>query len=150
MRQVAVAVPVRYVHEQLQVLLITSRRSREEEYIFPKGGIGKKEAPESAGVREAHEEAGVKSIPGEHLISCDVDSRRGASRMQFYVVYVTEEEATWDEQHQRARRWFSLEDAAEVLQRPELLEALTAVSHRHESIVLQARRAAQLSALGRL
>lgn len=127
MRQIAV-LPYRTlgnaVDAPLQILLITSRQSRR--WVIPKGGLMKGLPPHASASKEAEEEAGVlgatcpvplgsyryrKQRSSGAFVWADVD---------VYPFAVTDEMDTWDEQHQRERRWFSLADAANAVDEPDL------------------------------
>ncbi|TCM18935.1 hypothetical protein EDF56_104470 [Novosphingobium sp. PhB165] len=127
MRQIAV-LPYRTVgpavDAPIQILLITSRSSRR--WVIPKGGLMKGYLPHAAAAAEAEEEAGVLGaacpIP---LGSYRYRKQRasGASvwaDVDVFPFAVTEELDTWDEQHQRERRWFSLAEAAKAVDEEDL------------------------------
>lgn len=127
MRQIAV-LPYRTlgpaVDAPIQILLITSRSSGR--WVIPKGGLMKGLSPHTAAATEAEEEAGVLGaacpIP---LGSYRYRKRRasGASvwaDVDVFPFAVTEELDSWDEQHQRERRWFSLADAAKAVDEEDL------------------------------
>ncbi|EIZ80933.1 hypothetical protein WSK_0325 [Novosphingobium sp. Rr 2-17] len=127
MRQIAV-LPYRTlsnaVDAPIQILLITSRQSRR--WVIPKGGLMKGLPPHAAASQEAEEEAGVLGatcpVPlGSYRYRKQRNS--GASvwaDVDVYPFAVTDELETWDEQHQRERRWFSLADAATAVDEPDL------------------------------
>ncbi|WP_334181643.1 DUF47 family protein [Novosphingobium sp.] len=127
MRQIAV-LPYRTigpaVDAPIQILLITSRSTRR--WVIPKGGLMKGYLPHAAAAAEAEEEAGVLGaacpIP---LGSYRYRKQRasGASvwaDVDVFPFAVTEELDSWDEQHQRERRWFSLADAAKAVDEEDL------------------------------
>ncbi len=127
MRQIAV-LPYRTigpaVDAPIQILLITSRSTRR--WVIPKGGLMKGLQPHAAAAVEAEEEAGVLGaacpIP---LGSYRYRKQRasGASvwaDVDVFPFAVTEELDSWDEQHQRERRWFSLADAAKAVDEEDL------------------------------
>ena len=108
----------------IQILLITSRETRR--WVIPKGGLMKGLAPHSAAAVEAEEEAGVLgAVCPTPLGSYRYRKRRnsGASvwaDVDVFPFAVTEELETWDEQHQRERRWFSLAEAADAVDEEDL------------------------------
>ena len=127
MRQIA-ALPYRLdgsaAEANVRVLLVTSRDSGR--WVIPKGNFGAGVSPHVAAAREAEEEAGVQGavcpIP---LGSYRYRKRRGsgASLMvdaDVFPLAVTRELATWKEQHQRERRWFSLVEASRSVDEPDL------------------------------
>jgi predicted phosphate transport protein (TIGR00153 family) len=127
MRQIAV-LPYRSagpaIDAPIQILLITSRETRR--WVIPKGGLMKGLPPHAAAAVEAEEEAGVLgAVCPTPLGSFRYRKRRrsGASvwaDVDVFPFAVTEELETWDEQHQRERRWFSLAEAAEAVDEEDL------------------------------
>ncbi|GAM03342.1 hypothetical protein MBENS4_0341 [Novosphingobium sp. MBES04] len=127
MRQIAV-LPYRSespaIDAPVQILLITSRETRR--WVIPKGGLMKGKSPHAAAAQEAEEEAGVLGavcpIP---LGSFRYRKRRASGArvwadVDVFPFAVTEMLETWDEQHQRDRRWFSLTEAAEAVDEEDL------------------------------
>ncbi|MCJ1962017.1 MULTISPECIES: DUF47 family protein [Novosphingobium] len=127
MRQIAV-LPYRSespaIDAPVQILLITSRETRR--WVIPKGGLMKGKSPHAAAAQEAEEEAGVLGavcpIP---LGSFRYRKRRASGArvwadVDVFPFAVTEMLDTWDEQHQRDRRWFSLTEAAEAVDEEDL------------------------------
>ena len=110
------------------MLLVTSRGTGR--WVLPKGNIASRLPPHVAAALEAEEEAGVfGAVCPVPLGSYRFRKRRrsGASWMADVDVFplaVTREEDTWAEQHERERRWFSLEDAAKAVDEPDLRELL--------------------------
>lgn len=110
----------------LKVLLVTSRGSGR--WVLPKGNVGSRIAPHVAAAKEAEEEAGVLGavcpVPlGSYRYRKRV--RSGASLMADVDVYplaATRELDSWDEQHERERRWFTLAEAAHAVEEPDLRE----------------------------
>lgn len=106
------------------ILLITSRETRR--WIVPKGNPMKGLAPHEAAAVEAKEEAGVVGeVRPTALGSYRYLKRRGSGASVWAVVdvfplAVTEELRTWDEQHERERRWFSPAEAADAVDEPDL------------------------------
>lgn len=122
------AMPVRRQDDgSTEILLVTSRTTRR--WIVPKGWpIKGMTAPEAA-AREAFEEAGVvgrivsepagrytywKRMP-DHFVLCEVT---------LYLLEVERRLDSWAEQHQRQSQWFRLEDAADLVDEPELATAI--------------------------
>jgi 8-oxo-dGTP pyrophosphatase MutT (NUDIX family) len=126
-RQIAV-LPYRTVgaasEARTEILLITSRETRR--WVVPKGNPMKGLAPHDAAAVEAKEEAGVlgEVVPAS-LGSFRYRKRFASGRSVWAVVdifpfMVTQELQTWDEQHERDRRWFALSDAADAVDEPDL------------------------------
>ncbi len=109
---------------RVEVLLVTSRGSGR--WVVPKGNISGRMTPHQAAEREAEEEAGVRGA----LCPTPIGSYRyrklrgsGASLMvdvDVYPLALTSELASWKEDHERTRRWFSLADAAGAVDEPDL------------------------------
>ena len=127
MRQIAV-LPYRTlgaaVDAPIEILLITSRQTRR--WVIPKGGLMKGMLPHAAAAKEAEEEAGVLGAAcPTPLGSYRYRKRRnsGASiwvDVDVFPFAVTDELDTWDEQHQRERRWFPLAEAAGMVDEDDL------------------------------
>ena len=112
----------------IEVMLVTSRGTGR--WVLPKGNPGKRLSPHAAAAREAEEEAGVKgAVCPTPLGSYQYRKRlsTGAALLVDVDVFpfaVTAELASWTEQAQRERRWFSLADAAAAVDEPDLCELL--------------------------
>jgi Phosphate transport regulator (distant homolog of PhoU) len=127
MRQIAV-LPYRTigasVDAPIQILLITSRETRR--WVIPKGGMMKGIPPHAAAAVEAEEEAGVLGAACPTPIGSYRYRKRRSSGasvwadVDVFPFAVTDELETWDEQHQRQRRWFSLTDAADAVDEDDL------------------------------
>jgi predicted phosphate transport protein (TIGR00153 family) len=112
----------------VSVLLVTSRETKR--WVVPKGNQSGSGPPHLAAALEAEEEAGVRGavcpIP---LGSYRYRKRRktGASLMfdvDVYPLNVSQELDTWKEAGERTRRWFSLKQAAEMVEEPDLAELI--------------------------
>lgn len=118
------ALPWRIQDGELQILLITSRRTRR--WIIPKGWPMDGLKPTAAAAREAKEEAGVtgeiagttagqyryvKRLRNGHEMPC---------RVEVFPLKVTKESHHWDEMDARERRWVSLPDAIASVSEPQL------------------------------
>lgn len=118
------ALPYRATAEGLEVLLVTSRRSRR--WIVPKGWPIAGLAPAACAAREASEEAGVRGKadkdPLGHFHYVKYHKKGGSEpcTVALYPLKVTAEEKTWPEQHQRERRWCPVAEAADAVEEPEL------------------------------
>lgn len=109
-------------------MLITSRETKR--WVIPKGNIQSSRAPHYAAALEAEEEAGIRGmvcpIP---LGSYRYRKRRanGASLMADVDVFplaVTLELPDWKERAERERRWFTLAQAADAVDEPDLSELI--------------------------
>ena len=108
----------------MSVLLVTSRESKR--WVIPKGNRSSGTDPHVAAAVEAEEEAGVRgAVCPTPLGSFRYRKTRktGASLMfdvDVYPLAVTQELDHYKEADQRERRWFSLGDAADAVEEPDL------------------------------
>ena len=106
------------------VMLITSRGTRR--WVIPKGNHMTDIDPHQAAAVEAFEEAGVSGLLcPTSLGTFDYDKRRGDGSVReikvvVFPLAVTEELATWPEDQQRLRQWFSLDEAVAAVDEPDL------------------------------
>ncbi len=123
------ALPFRYSEtDRVEVLLITSRETRR--WVLPKGWPIKGLSPGKSAAREAYEEAGVEGVVADRSIgsfqyrkrlrdgttvTCDVD---------VFPLEVTGQRESWPEQGQREMRWCGVNEAAGMVQEPELARML--------------------------
>lgn len=114
--------------EGLEILLVTSRGTGR--WIIPKGwGMRGKTPPETA-LREAWEEAGVKGQAGESCLGVyryDKERSNGSRIpcvVSVYPVRVAELSAAFPEAGQRRRAWFPPDEAAALVDEPELRRLL--------------------------
>jgi uncharacterized protein Yka (UPF0111/DUF47 family)/8-oxo-dGTP pyrophosphatase MutT (NUDIX family) len=132
---------------QIQVMLITSRGTGR--WVIPKGnGMAGQAANAAAGI-EAEEEAGVRGL----VCPVALGSYRyrklrnsGASLMvdvEVFPLAVTHEMTTWKEQAERERRWFSLADAANAVEEPDLRDLIRSFGPREFEVA--ARRTGMLA-----
>lgn len=128
MRQIAV-LPYRAespaVDAPIRILLITSRGSKGR-WVIPKGRPMNGLAPHASAAREAEEEAGVLGAACPTPIGSFRFRKRqksGASMwtdVQVFPFAVTDELDSWEEQHERERRWFTLDEAAQAVEEEDL------------------------------
>ena len=110
--------PLRHGGSGPEVLLVTSRYTGQ--WIAPKGSIEGGESPGQAAAREALEEAGVAGRIIGRLGTFDYPRGGQVGRVQAFVLEVGEQLEVWQEQDRRRRRWFSVEEALRVVDRPEV------------------------------
>ena len=118
------ALPYRLHGQQVQILLITSRRTRR--WIIPKGWPMRGLKPQEAAAQEAVEEAGVvgeiadrpigsyrylKRLKGEHTLAIQVI---------VFPFRVEEQVPAYKEQGQRTFAWFGYQEAASRIAEPSL------------------------------
>lgn len=114
--------------DEVQVLLITSRRSKR--WILPKGWPVDGATPAEAAQTEAWEEAGVrgkvKSIClGIYSYSKERDDAPNLPCVvAVFPVKVEKLEKVWPESKERTRKWFALKKAAGLVREPELAAML--------------------------
>ena len=125
-RQIA-ALPYRIdskAKREVSILLVTSRDTGR--WVLPKGNLMFGIAPHRAAAREAEEEAGVRGrIARKPLGRFPYRKWRSAKRFKLakvdvFALKVSKELDKWKEQGQRERRWFTREEAAELVDEPEL------------------------------
>jgi 8-oxo-dGTP pyrophosphatase MutT (NUDIX family) len=110
-----------------RVLLLTSRETRR--WVIPKGWPMRGRKPHEAAAREALEEAGVTGHTGKKPIGSYRYFKRLAGhfdccQVDVYPLWVDKQLKSWRERGQREARWFTLEEAAEVVQEPGLVALL--------------------------
>ena len=113
----------------LEFCLITSLVKKR--WIFPKGIIDPGETPVQAALKEVWEEAGLRGeIMGEPLGQFN-DQKWGCDlHVQVMMMEVREVAERWPEINQRQRRWASLSEALDRLNRAELKAFLRVASER--------------------
>ena len=116
------------VDAPVSILLITSRESGR--WVIPKGNQGAGALPHVAAAQEAEEEAGIIGA------ACPVPlgtyryrKRRGSGAslmidVDVYPFAVTQELPSWKEAAQRTRQWFSLAEAAELVDEEDLRDLI--------------------------
>jgi predicted phosphate transport protein (TIGR00153 family) len=108
----------------VSVLLVTSMETKR--WVLPKGNLVKGLSAHASAAAEAEEEAGVLGAACPTAIgSYRYRKKRGngASLMvdvDVFPIAVTDELTEWKERDKRERRWFSLIDAANAVDEPEL------------------------------
>ena len=147
MRQIAV-LPYRAdspaVDATIRILLITSRGKGR--WVVPKGKPIAGLPPHASAAREAEEEAGVLGAACPTPIgSYRFRKRRssGASVWTDVLVFpfaVTEELESWNEQHERERRWFTLADAAQAVDEEDLRALIRSFGAKEFRAATQGRK----------
>lgn len=108
----------------VEVLLVTSRGTGR--WVVPKGNLGKREEGHAAAAREALEEAGVIGTVDPAPIGSYFYRkilRSGAGRrteVEVYPLAVATELPEWAESDERIKRWCSPEEAADLVDEPDL------------------------------
>jgi 8-oxo-dGTP pyrophosphatase MutT (NUDIX family) len=108
----------------VEVMLITSRDTGR--WVIPKGWPAEREAAWDCATREAREEAGLvgeihKRPVGSYHYKKLLDSGLPVwCTVEVFALAVTGRLESWPEQGERVGRWFSLDDAANAVDEPEL------------------------------
>lgn len=113
----------RIKNDQLEVCMVTSRRSKR--WILPKGWPMHKQTPAQAAATEAWEEAGVKGQAIDHCLGAysyvkPLSDNPTPVVVMVYPVAVDDVAKKWPEHKERKRKWVPLRKAAKKLQEPEL------------------------------
>jgi uncharacterized protein len=117
--------------------------------VIPKGNFANTVSPHSAAAQEAEEEAGVRGVVCPTPLGTYRYRKRkgsGASLMadvEVFPLSVSEELSDWKEKNQRDRRWFSLGDAANAVEEPDLRDLIRSFNASEFKQVM--RRATVLS-----
>ena len=112
----------------VSILLVTSRETKR--WVIPKGNPGGGESAHTAAAIEAEEEAGVRgAVCPTPLGSYRYRKRRGngASLMfdvDVFPLAVSQELPSWKEAAERERRWFTLAEAANAVEEPDLADLI--------------------------
>lgn len=114
-----------------EILLITSRGKGR--WILPKGWPMDDRTPAEAAATEAYEEAGVEGRA--HPLCLGIYSYQKGGHLPcvvaLYAVKVDRLLRRFPERGERKRRWFTLKDAARVLEPPELSQILLHFDPKH-------------------
>ncbi|MGE0665474.1 MAG: DUF47 family protein [Sphingomonadales bacterium] len=108
----------------MSVLLVTSMETKR--WVLPKGNLVKGLSAHASAAHEAEEEAGVLGAACPTSIGTYRYRKKrgnGASLMvdvDVFPIAVTDELEEWKEMDQRERRWFSLIEAADAVDEPDL------------------------------
>jgi 8-oxo-dGTP pyrophosphatase MutT (NUDIX family) len=122
-RQVA-AIPFRLSqHGDIEIMLVTSRTTKR--FIVPKGWPMKGKSGRKAATIEAQEEAGVlgktlRQPAGTYSYWKRLSNRFVHVDVIVYLLEVTEEFADWQEAKSRQRAWLKPQDAALLIDEPDL------------------------------
>ncbi|MBV5265097.1 NUDIX hydrolase [Pinisolibacter aquiterrae] len=121
-RQIA-ALPWRIVDGRLEVCLVTTRETHR--WTIPKGWPIKRLTARAAARTEAEEEAGVTGKVGKTPIGAFTYWKRMSDRFHFvrvevYALKVERHLATFKESAERDVRWMTPDDAALLVEEPDL------------------------------
>ncbi|WP_417536198.1 histidine phosphatase family protein [Methylophaga sp.] len=118
----------RWHNEQLQVLLV-SKQDREK-WGIPKGIIEPGLSATESASKEAMEEAGVIGNIHEDALGCFQHNKWGGiCEVKVYPMRVTElaDDTQW-ESEKRRRQWFVVDSAARVINKPDLVDMIRALT----------------------
>ena len=130
-RQVA-AIPYRLGADGgIEVMLVTSRQT--QRFIVPKGWPMPGKSGRKAATIEAREEAGVigktlKQPAGNYSYWKRLTASFARVNVTVYLLAVSEELTDWPEAQTRQRAWLKAEDAAMLIDEPELATLLKTLS----------------------
>lgn len=128
LRQQVAALPYRIADSgAAEILVITSRDTGR--FIIPKGWPKKRQKKPDAAATEAYEEAGIVGKVGQKPIGSYTYWKRGVGEFErlqvlVYPLQVTKQRAEWPEKGQRRMAWLSVEDAALLVDEPELVSLI--------------------------
>lgn len=112
----------------LEVLLLTSRDTGR--WVIPKGWPARNLTPRAAAAREAYEEAGLQGVirPSRPIGRYHYAKRLGAGAIRLtvkvFLLRVERQLETWPERDQRRTCWLTPEQAAALVEEPELAAIL--------------------------
>ena len=129
-RQQIAALPYRIGGEgEIEILLVTSRDTGR--WVIPKGWPIKNKKPQKAPAQQAVDEAGVKGSVGDKPIGQYLYWKRRTRdfvlcQVNVYPLQVLRQLETWPERDQRETRWFTLDEAAQHIEEPDLAALIRA------------------------
>ena len=118
------ALPYRVSGETLEILLVTSRRTRR--WIIPKGWPTEGHPPSACAASEALEEAGVhgdiqKNAIGHYrYLKFHRNGTSELCKVDVFALKVTRERKAWEEKDERKRHWCTVTEAAAAVDEPQL------------------------------
>ncbi len=113
------AIPFRLHLEELEILLITSRRKKR--WVIPKGIIEEDLSPEESAAKEAYEEAGVSgAVHPQMLGQYQYKKWGGTCTVKVYLLEVEEILEDWPESFFRDRQWVTIKEAQKRIEEEDL------------------------------
>ena len=122
------ALPWRLSDTGIEILLVTSRDTRR--WVIPKGWPIKGLTPAETAACEAYEEAGLggqvsKKPIGEFEYGKRLDDGKVLpTRVEVFALEQMVQHRDWPEQGQRRLQWFSVPEAADAVDEPELKDII--------------------------
>jgi 8-oxo-dGTP pyrophosphatase MutT (NUDIX family) len=126
------ALPIQKEGGRIRVLLVTTRTTRR--WTIPKGWPMKGLKDHEAAAQEAREEAGIegrieKDALGTYLYWKRRETHFDLCQVSVYLLKVEKDLDKWEEQDEREKRWFAVEEAA-LLVEPELSSLILGLSEK--------------------
>lgn len=121
------ALPFRH-EDRLQVMLVSSRETRR--WVLPKGWPIKGMKPHSVAALEALEEAGLlgkiakRPIGAYHYVKRMPNGAALTCAVEVFPFRVEKQRKSWPERDQRTTGWFDAQEAASLVDEPELRDLL--------------------------
>ena len=118
------ALPWRRTPDGLQILLITTRKTRR--WIVPKGWAEAGRSAQECAAQEAYEEAGVSGAVSDHAIGVFnykkqlKSGQTVACRIRIYSMEVDVIAGDWPEKHARETKWCLVSEALILVEDPGL------------------------------
>ena len=113
------------------VKLCLIRRKGSERWGIPKGFIDPGDSPEEAALTEAEEEAGLGGdLVGNAIGTYDYTKGNTPLTVAVYLMEVSEEQKNWQEMSFRDRRWYSLDEAMQLLMKHPVRPLLDRIKSR--------------------
>ena len=112
-------IPFRLHQEELEILLITSRRKKR--WVIPKGIIEGDLSPVESAIKEAYEEAGVSGTVHSQMVGQYKYKKWGGTcTVKVYLLEVKEILEDWPESFFRDREWVNVSEAQKRIQEEDL------------------------------
>lgn len=122
-------IPYRIGKKGLEILLITSLKKKH--WIVPKGYIEFNLTPFESAKKEAYEEAGILgSNETIEIGSFKLNKPIGVCMIKVFTMEVNEELEDYPDINNRKRKWFTAEEASEIISIPELGEMIKDLNSR--------------------
>jgi 8-oxo-dGTP pyrophosphatase MutT (NUDIX family) len=119
----AAALPFRYSNDVLQIMLITSRKSKK--WILPKGLLEEKLTNYELAMKEAYEEAGIAGqISNKSLGVYQYEKWGGICKVSVFPFLVERILDQWPEDNFRNRKWFNSNEAIKAIDNRELKDII--------------------------
>ena len=125
-------IPFRFHQEELEILLITSRRKKR--WVIPKGIIEGDLSPQESAAKEAFEEAGVSGVVHTQMVGqYQYKKWGGTCTVKVYLLEVKETLDDWPEAFFRERKWVTVSQAQNHIEEEDLKKIIA----RLPELVLQ-------------